>query len=171
MPQKSQPMGLVGSREAISAPTIGNASESNPVSTAKPGPGLSPGTPAGITSPVRKSSKRASAMSATHSAHSDQANHAAVRWLIQLTPRPSSLVPSITIPLYRTTVSQALRLTLRGDIPREYLPAPPTTRTWWSRGCGGAGHKSLTILSIGGEYTSDTLSEPREWLLRASPFW
>ena len=45
MPQKIQPIGLVGSREAISAPTIGKASESTPASTAKPGPGLSPGSP------------------------------------------------------------------------------------------------------------------------------
>src|SRR5919112_2520965 len=102
-------MGLVGNREAMSAPTIGNASESTPVSTAKPGPGLSPGSPAEITSPVRKSSKMASPTRATHTAHSDQANHAAVRWLIGLTPRPCFLVPSVTIPLYSATVFQALQ--------------------------------------------------------------
>src|SRR5215208_1508378 len=96
MPQKIQPMGLVGSREAISAPTIGNASESNPVSRAKPGPGLCPGRPAGITSLVRKSSKRASPMSATHTAQSDQANHAAARWLIPPIPLPCFLVPFVT---------------------------------------------------------------------------
>src|SRR5918995_3439607 len=96
MPQKIQPMGLVGSREAISAPTVGNASESNPVSTAKPGPGLCPGIPAGITSLVRKSSKRASPMSTTHTAQSDQADHAAVRWVIPPIPLPCFLVPFVT---------------------------------------------------------------------------
>src|SRR5215217_5071770 len=96
MPQKIQPMGLVGSREAISAPTIGNASEHTPVSTAKPRPGLSPGTPAGITSPVRKSSKSVSAMRTTHTAQSDQANHAAARWLIPPIPLPCFLVPFVT---------------------------------------------------------------------------
>src|SRR5215210_6531480 len=96
MPQKIQPMGLVGSREAMGAPTVGNASESTPVSTAKAGLGLSPGTPWGITSPVRKSSMRASVISTTHTAHNDQANHAAVRRLIGLTPRLSCLVPYVT---------------------------------------------------------------------------
>src|SRR5215213_3792212 len=96
MPQKIQPMGLEGRREAISAPTVGKASESTPVSTAKAGPGLSPGISWGITSPVRKSSKRASAMSATHTALNDQANQAAVRWLIRPVPRRSLLVPFVT---------------------------------------------------------------------------
>src|ERR671921_2989293 len=118
MPQKIQPMGLVGRREAISAPTVGNASESNPVSTAKAGPGLSPGTPAGMTSPVRKSSKRASPRSATHIAQSDHANHAAVRWLIGLTPRPCSLGPSITILLYGSSVSQTSRKSFLASVSR-----------------------------------------------------
>src|SRR5215217_3937516 len=130
MPQKSQPMGLVGRREAISAPTIGNASESTPVSTAKPGPGLSPGSPAGMTSPVRKSSKRASPTRATQTAHSDQANHAAVLWFIGQLPRLCCLVPSVTIPLYSATVSQTLRQTLRGSFsePRR-AEAPKDSHT------------------------------------------
>jgi hypothetical protein len=115
MPQNIQPMGLVGSREAISAPTVANASESTPVSTAKANPGLSPATPAGITSPVRKSSKRASPTSATHTAHSDQANRAAVRRLIPPTSCPGSLDRSVTIPLYSTAVSYALRSALRNS--------------------------------------------------------
>src|SRR5918993_1707342 len=90
-------MGLVGRREAISAPTVGYASESTPVSIARPGPSLSSLSPGRRgTSAVKKSSKRASAISAAHTAHSDQANHAAVRWLIQLTPRPCLLVPFVT---------------------------------------------------------------------------
>src|SRR4051794_40871066 len=89
-------MGLLGRREAISAPTVGYASESTPVSTARTGPDLSPGTPKG-TSTVRKLSKRASAMSAAHAAHSDQATRAAARRPILPTPRPRSLVPLVTI--------------------------------------------------------------------------
>src|SRR5829696_3490211 len=89
-------MGLVGRREAMSAPTVGDASESTPVSRAKAGPSLCPGRPAGIPPPVRKSSTRASPMSATHTAHSDQANQAAVRWLMLPTPRPCFLVPFVT---------------------------------------------------------------------------
>jgi hypothetical protein len=96
-------MGLVGRREAMSAPTVGNASESTPVNTARVGPGLSPSGPGGNTSPVRKSSKRASPRSATHPVHSDQANHAALRWLIPPAPRSwflASFVTTITLPQY-----------------------------------------------------------------------
>src|ERR687898_2951198 len=122
MPQKIQPMGLVGSHEAISAPTAGYASDSTPVSTAKPGEYLNPPSSKGSSS-VMKSSTRASVMSTTHTAHSDQANHAAVRRLILPFPRPCSLAPSVTTPLYSTTVSQALRQTLRADTLEECLPA------------------------------------------------
>src|SRR5918995_5466847 len=91
--QKIQPMGLVGRREAISAPTVGYVSDSTPVSTAIVGPSLGPSV---IMRSVRKSSQRASPMSTTHTAHGDQANHAAVRLLILLTPRPCLLVPFVT---------------------------------------------------------------------------
>src|SRR5215211_6672476 len=86
--QKIQPIGLVGRREAISAPTVGYASDSTPVSTAIVGPSLGRA--------VRKSSQRASTISTTHTAHSDQANQAAVRSLILPTPRPCFLVPFVT---------------------------------------------------------------------------
>src|SRR5215218_2224701 len=86
--QKIQPIGLVGRREAISAPTVGYASDSTPVSTAIVGPSLGRA--------VRKSSQRASTISTTHTAQSDQANQAAVRWLILPTPRPCFLVPFVT---------------------------------------------------------------------------
>jgi hypothetical protein len=52
-------------------------------------------------------------VSVRESAHSDQANQAAVRRLIPPIPRPCSLAPSVTTLLYSTTVSQALRQTLR----------------------------------------------------------
>src|ERR687898_3005987 len=58
MPQKIQPMGLVGSHEAISAPTAGYASDSTPVSTAKPGEYLNPPS-SKENSSVMKSSRRA----------------------------------------------------------------------------------------------------------------
>src|SRR5918995_3302925 len=44
--------------------------------------------------------------------------------LISPTPRPSSLVPSVTASLYSTTVSQALRQTLRVGVLRELLRTP-----------------------------------------------
>src|SRR5215204_7282466 len=91
--QKIQPIGLVGRREAISAPTVGYVSDSTPNSTAIVGPSL--GHSVTMRS-VRKSSQRASPMSTTHTAHSDQANQAAVRWLIPPTPRPCFLVPFVT---------------------------------------------------------------------------
>src|SRR5215216_7560835 len=88
--QKIQPIGLVGRREAISAPTVGYASDSTPVSTAIVlGPSVTMRS-------VRKSSQRASTISTTHTAHSDQANQAAVRLLILATPRPCFLVPFVT---------------------------------------------------------------------------
>src|SRR5215212_8028327 len=93
-------MGLVGSREAISAPTIGYPSESTPVITTRLGsasPGKSPRSSAAKTDVlVRNARKRASPVNATHTAKSDQANQAAVRWLILPTPLPCFLVPFIT---------------------------------------------------------------------------
>jgi hypothetical protein len=48
-------------------------------------------------------------MSATHSAQSDQANQEAVRRLIPLTASSCSLALSVTISVYTTTTSKALR--------------------------------------------------------------
>src|SRR5918994_6247047 len=81
-------MGLGGRRETMSAPTAGNTSESTSASMAKTWP-LS-------NTSVTKSSNRTSPMSATHTAHSDQANQAAVRWLIPPIPLPCFLVPFVT---------------------------------------------------------------------------
>src|SRR5215217_7504980 len=55
----------------------------------------------------RKSSKRASARSATQATHSDQASRAAARGLNPPPPWPWFLVPSVTTPLYTTTISLA----------------------------------------------------------------
>src|ERR687894_273257 len=55
------------------------------------------------------------AVSAKEVAHMDQANLAAVRLLIPPTTRSCCLAPSVTTSLYSTTVSQALRQTLRAS--------------------------------------------------------
>jgi hypothetical protein len=76
-------------------------------------------------------------VSARESAHSDQANQAAVRRLIPPIPRLCFLAPSVTTLHYSTTVSQALRQTLRGKGPKDIRLYQLTTRTWWSWGYGG----------------------------------
>src|SRR5919112_3031618 len=92
-------------------------------------------------SPLRRARIRPATASATHSRHSDQASHAARRVLISPTPRPCSLAPSVTTPLYNTTVCQALRQTQRsriskanfreypkGEVRRILLPRTPVYR-------------------------------------------
>jgi hypothetical protein len=63
----------------------------------------------------RKISSKDNANSARAAAHSVQASQAAVRAPIppMRCPRPCCLDPSVTTPLYRTTVSRALRQPLR----------------------------------------------------------
>src|SRR5215211_9080954 len=107
---------------------------------------------------------------ATERAARDQASQATVRVRILPIPRLCSRAPSVTtLPLYSTTVSQPLRHTLRTDTLEEYLPAQAThetTRTWgWHRGCGGGEYKSIHQLQYYGEYSSNTFSNRREWLL------
>jgi hypothetical protein len=100
---------------------------------------------------------------ATDRAANDHASHAAVRALILSTPRPRSLVPCVTTPLYSTTVSQALRLTLRGkglnNIDPHHQP----------RGHGGpedveGDTSSLISFSIDGEHCLYTSSEATQSL-------
>src|ERR671911_1286965 len=97
------------------------------------------------------------AVSAKESADADHASHAALRPLIVPPARPCSLVPSLTTPLYSTTVSQALRQTLRGkglnDIDPHHQP-----RAHCGPGDREVRDKSLlTSFNIDGERTSDTL--------------
>src|SRR5688500_204669 len=109
MAKKIQPMGFSGRCEAIKAPTT----ENDTVQVGRvaiEGPSQARKISSRVR-PLRRARIRLAAASTKHTANSDQANHAALRWLIQLTPRLCSLVPSITIPLYSTTVSQALRQT------------------------------------------------------------
>jgi hypothetical protein len=79
MPQKIQPVGFAGRRDTTTAPTVGQARESNAVETARIRLGLSGGT---RKSGVRTSSNRLEAISTTHSPHKVQANRA-VRTLAQ----------------------------------------------------------------------------------------
>src|SRR5918993_3111029 len=130
---KSQPTGFSGRREATMAPTVTSitmvALPSHQSKMWVPG-----------WERIKARSRRLSAVSATESAHSDQASQEAARGVIPPIPRPCTFVPFVTTPLYSSTVSQALRLTLRGEVPEEYPPASRITRTWWwSRGCGGEG--------------------------------
>src|SRR3712207_4088346 len=110
-PQKIQPMKLAGRREAISAPTVGNASESTPASTTKLKSTLA--SRIGIV-PVRKSSKRASATRTTHTAHSDQANQAAVRRLIPPILRLCFLVPFVTTTTLQDYLLPSITTTVTG---------------------------------------------------------
>src|SRR5215204_7694440 len=68
--------------------------------------------------------RRLRAVRAKERVHTDQASHAAARRLIPPTSCPCSLAPSVTTPLYSTTVSQALRQTLRRQ------PCGPRGRTF-----------------------------------------
>src|SRR5919107_3458072 len=72
----------------------------------------------------RKSSRRANAMSARHAAHSDQASRVAVRPPTPPTPRSCFLAASVTVPLYRDSVSYTLRQPLRKSKVCAISPPP-----------------------------------------------
>src|SRR5918993_2169137 len=111
--KKIQPMGFSGRCEAIKAPTT----ENDTAMMAR----WAMGGPPWVRKisyrvlPLRRARIRLAAASATLIRHSDQANHAATRALIPSTPLPCSLALSVTTLLYSTTVSQALRQTLREE--------------------------------------------------------
>src|SRR5919112_6393251 len=81
-------------------------------------------------------SRRLTVVSAKERTHIDQASDAAAPRLIPPIPRLCCLDPSVTTPLYSTTVSQALRQPLRGKGLNDIDPHQLPTRTWRSRGCG-----------------------------------
>src|SRR5215211_8967856 len=116
-------MGVVGRREAISAPTVGYASDSSPISTARTESALSP-VRKRLDSGVAKSSKRVSVMSTTHATHNDHASRVAVRALIPPVPRSSFFASSVTTLLYSTSVSQAFRPPLRSQAVSDLLRTP-----------------------------------------------
>src|SRR5215203_3085208 len=116
-------MGFLGRRETISAPIVGFTSDTRPVNPARIRlrtweiwvirvPILAREKTSSLR---RKSNKRESARSATHATHSDQASLVAALVLNPTPPRPCSLAPSVTTPLYSTTVSKALRQSLRAS--------------------------------------------------------
>src|SRR5215210_1111763 len=114
---KSQPTGFSGLREATIAPTVASITivelPSHQSKTWVPG-----------WERIRARRRRLSAVSATESAHSDQASQEAVRGVIPPIPLPRSLAPSITTPLYSATVCQALRQPLRGGVVCELRRTP-----------------------------------------------
>ncbi len=105
---KSQPTGFSGLREATIAPTVTSitmvALPNHQSKTWVPG--------CERISPRRR---RLKVVNATESDHSDQASREAARLLIPPSPRsrPLSFFPSVTTPLYSSTVSQTLRQSLR----------------------------------------------------------
>src|SRR3712207_610876 len=104
-------MGFLGRCAALRAPTT----ENHTIRAARvtiEGPGPMKSSPS--VRPLRSARIRLATASATHSAHSDHASQEAARVLIPPTPRPCSLAPSVTTPLYSTTVSYSLRNALRG---------------------------------------------------------
>src|SRR5215217_374201 len=105
-------MGFCGRLEAIRAPTKGKARKSKTYSASLTVPTLnqSPGDRPGR---GRASSTPEATSMATERPASDHASHAA-RALVPPEPESCSIVPSVTIPLYRMTVSQTLRRALRG---------------------------------------------------------
>src|SRR5215217_1949269 len=109
---KIQPMGLRGRLEAIKTPTTANAKKSTwPNRPTKVRLTLQLlGTCADWASIY---SEMLAKNKATDRAASDHASQEVVRVLIPPIPRPCSLTPSVTTLLYSTTVSRALRQTLR----------------------------------------------------------
>src|SRR5687767_7380992 len=109
-----QPMGLPGRRDATRAPT---SVKSRATARKMKGTFTVPQTPALSTTRVGLLRTRSTAdaeSSATDNRPSDQASQEAVRRLILPSPRSCSLAPSVITPPYNTTVSKALRQTLRG---------------------------------------------------------
>jgi hypothetical protein len=103
-------MGFSGRREATTAPTVVNVKAGKARRTIVPRLGRlraealkNPSTP-----PPK-------AANGKEIAHIDHAIQVAARRLIPSTPRPCSLAPSVTTPLYSTTVFQSLRQPLRGS--------------------------------------------------------
>src|SRR5918995_6600144 len=92
-------MEFSGRCEAIKAPTTENDTIRVARATVV---GLSVSTISPRVRPLRRLKIRHAAASAPHSRHSGQANHAARRALILLTPRSCSIAPSVTTSLYST---------------------------------------------------------------------
>jgi hypothetical protein len=118
--QKIQPMGFSGGREEIVAPTV----EKDPMARSEM---MAPAAPSVLFSGrgYRKLKTTVRTTSSTVSAHSDQASQAAARSLIPSAPWPCPLAPSVTTPLYSTTVSTVIRGQYYGSRERAYENAMP----------------------------------------------
>jgi hypothetical protein len=116
--RQSQPIGFLGCLEAIKAPTSGktkNRLPRNSLPTLRSAP-----QPRGTCADrASKQSRTLAPYMAPLRPASDHASHAEVLVLTLAPPRPCSLLPTVTTPLYKTTVSQALRQTLRGGLVRK----------------------------------------------------
>src|SRR5215208_4542978 len=125
----SQPTGFSGRREATIAPTVASITM-NVL--------LNHQAKTGVLGweRLRTTRRRLNAVSATVSVHSDQASREAARVLIPPFPYPVTLAPSVTTPLYSTTVSQTLRQTSRGRGENEL---PRTPLSWTLAICEGKG--------------------------------
>src|SRR5215210_2967376 len=105
-------MGFCGRLEAIRAPTMGKARKNKEITASLTLPTVNQ-SPEDRADRTRASSTAVATNMATEIAASAHASHVAVRALNQPTPGSCSFVPTVTIPLYRTNVSQTLRLALR----------------------------------------------------------
>src|SRR5215203_2898009 len=94
---KSHPMGWAGRRVAIRTPT----DEQLAVITVARNANSKAGATGWDLLSARK--RRPSEISIREKAHTDQASHAAARVPIPPIPRPRSLAPSVTTPLYKRT--------------------------------------------------------------------
>src|SRR5215210_9119080 len=111
-------MGFCGRLEAIRAPTMGKARKNKEITASLTEPTVNQ-SPENRADRTRASSTSVATNMATESAASDHASHAAARALVPPEPESCSIVPSVTTPLYRKTVSQTLRLALRSGSPRK----------------------------------------------------
>src|SRR5215210_5007970 len=147
MVQKIQPMGFSGRREEIVAPTV----EKDPMARSEM---MAQAAPSVLFSSrgYRKLKTTVRTTSSTVSAHSAQASQAAARPLIPSAPWPCPLAPSVTTPLYSTTVSKVLPGQYYGPRERTYVNAMPANfgelrqrevrrisllRGWANKGLGG----------------------------------
>src|SRR5215210_4250630 len=113
-----QPMGLWGRLEAIRAPTRGKTRKGKKITrppSALAVPQSLEGCVAGASDKDSTVSAQPPTNMATERAASDHASRAAARALNPPLPRSRSLELSLTTPLYRKIVSQALPQPLRGS--------------------------------------------------------
>ncbi len=112
-PTINQPTGFRGLRDATRPPTRAAGTSAK----------RKEGNSRGAVCRLRAKSTKAQQIRVSVRTHRVQANQAAVRRRFPPSPRPCSLVPSVTTPLYRKIVSGALRHSLRGKTFRGFLAA------------------------------------------------